>query len=167
MTSEATATTTNDTRVQRARRRGPAAASYPAPSPLEDIKAYLPKNVSLPTSLPPWAQDPATVAALSASLAVLGTLGGVRVYRRFFKRIRNADSLSTAVLDKKPFIKGVVTRVGDGGECARLRRAAIRMVADVQTTSACTIPPGRFGDTRSSYAVCRPRRRVSGRAGHR
>ncbi|WOO81283.1 putative endonuclease LCL3 [Vanrija pseudolonga] len=112
-----TAATTTDDRVQRIRWRTPSAsasaASYPARSPLESIKAYLPAG-GVPTSLPPWAHDPATVAALSASLAVLGTLGGVRVYRRFFKRIRNADSLSTAVLDKKPFIKGVVTRVGDG-----------------------------------------------------
>ncbi|TXT13805.1 hypothetical protein VHUM_01172 [Vanrija humicola] len=107
-TDTTTAAAEDAQRVRRARR----AEAYPAPSPLETLKAYLPSTGG--TELPPWATDPPTVAAVSATLAVLGTLGGVRVYRRFFKRIRNADSLSTAVLDKKPFIRGVVTRVGDG-----------------------------------------------------
>ncbi|KAL1411318.1 putative endonuclease lcl3 [Vanrija albida] len=103
--------------AQRRARQHRRAAAYPAPSSLETLKTYLPSSLPTPPPLPPlppWAHDPRVVAAASASLAVLGTLGGVRVYRRFFKRIRNADSLSTAVLDKKPWIRGVVTRVGDG-----------------------------------------------------
>jgi hypothetical protein len=47
---------------------------------------------------------------LTAVLAVSGTIGGMRVYKRYVKRIRNSDYVTSGMLDKGITVKGVVTR---------------------------------------------------------
>ncbi|KAG8856860.1 putative endonuclease lcl3 [Serendipita sp. 411] len=50
-------------------------------------------------------------------LAMLGssvlTVGGLRVYKRYVRRIPNSESVTAADLSKRRWIKGVVTSVGD------------------------------------------------------
>jgi hypothetical protein len=46
----------------------------------------------------------------SATAATALTLGSVWVYRRHWKRIRNADYVTSGMLDRKRWINGVVTR---------------------------------------------------------
>lgn len=69
--------------------------------------------------------DPAAVAIVSATIATSVTLLGVASYRRWFRRLKNADSISSALLDRKPYVSGVVTRVGDGGGSTAKKRLMI------------------------------------------
>lgn len=108
------------------------AERYPILSPFEKITSALPffqpsqsnfssssSSSSSPNSLPPWLkealQDPTTAALLSATAAAGLTLLSVKGYRRFFRRLRNADSVTGQILEKTPWVTGIVTRVGDGG----------------------------------------------------
>lgn len=81
-------------------KRNDMARRYPYASVIDDAKKQLPE----------WAFEPAFIAGASAVLAVAGTLGAARGYRRWFKRIPNADSVTGSIIEKQPFIKGVVTR---------------------------------------------------------
>lgn len=105
----------NDTEAKRADRR------VYLPSPLERITSALPFLQPSPSPspasgspLPPWLtdalSDPATAALVSATAAAAVTLVGVGVYRRYFRRLRNADSVTGNILEKSPWITGVVTR---------------------------------------------------------
>ncbi|CAG8732981.1 7015_t:CDS:2, partial [Acaulospora colombiana] len=75
-------------------------------------------RVRAQTSLGPisdaWSRTP---DAAKLGLAMVGgsliTFGGIRVYKGFFKRIRNSEQVSSSDFEKKRWIKGVVTSVGD------------------------------------------------------
>ncbi|KZT36256.1 nuclease [Sistotremastrum suecicum HHB10207 ss-3] len=54
------------------------------------------------------------VCLLSFSGGVLSTLAGAAVYRRYVKRIPNSEWITPVDLQKRRFIRGVVTSVGDG-----------------------------------------------------
>jgi hypothetical protein len=54
--------------------------------------------------------SPAAVAALSAVSATGLTLLSVVVYRKYIKRIRNADYVTSGMIQERKWIKGVVTR---------------------------------------------------------
>ncbi|TFK47134.1 staphylococcal nuclease [Heliocybe sulcata] len=57
---------------------------------------------------------PAPLLALaSLSLGSASTLLAARVYRRWFRRIPNADWVTPDILQKRRWLKGVVTSVGD------------------------------------------------------
>ncbi|BEJ17871.1 hypothetical protein CspHIS471_0701390 [Cutaneotrichosporon sp. HIS471] len=88
--------------------------THMARSPLESLG-----SLGTPGSRwPPWLvdamQDPAKAAILSGGCAVAVTLAGISIYRRFLRRIPNADSVTAAMIEEKRKIVGVVTRVGDG-----------------------------------------------------
>nr|XP_031864166.1 uncharacterized protein CI109_000078 [Kwoniella shandongensis]KAA5531238.1 hypothetical protein CI109_000078 [Kwoniella shandongensis] len=59
-------------------------------------------------------QDPIAVGILSALGGTVLTLGSIAGYRRYWRRIRNANSVTSGMLDRKTWIRGVVTSVGDG-----------------------------------------------------
>ncbi|KAK0565204.1 putative endonuclease lcl3 [Tilletia horrida] len=71
---------------------------------LEDLKSHMPTKQETKTLL----SNPAVVAALSAGL----TASSFFVYKRFFRRIRNAEYLTPSTLRRR-FIVGRVTSVGD------------------------------------------------------
>ncbi|KAJ9113097.1 hypothetical protein QFC20_001984 [Naganishia adeliensis] len=54
--------------------------------------------------------SPAAVAALSATSATTLTLISVVVYRKYIKRIRNADYVTSGMIQERKWIKGIVTR---------------------------------------------------------
>lgn len=54
--------------------------------------------------------SPAAVAGLSAVSATGLTLLSVVVYRKYIKRIRNADYVTSGMIQERKWIKGVVTR---------------------------------------------------------
>jgi hypothetical protein len=54
--------------------------------------------------------SPAAVAALSAVSATTLTLLSVVVYRKYIKRIRNADYVTSGMIQERKWIKGIVTR---------------------------------------------------------
>ena len=60
--------------------------------------------------------DPILIGALSALAGVGLALGGAKAYRRYWRRIRNADDITGPMLDNRRWIKGRITSVGDGGE---------------------------------------------------
>lgn len=66
-------------------------------SVLSSLKAYMP-------------EDPRVSAAVSAVAAVGLTLGSLQAYRRYGRRIRNADYVTSGMLDRKIWVKGKVTR---------------------------------------------------------
>ncbi|RSH89396.1 putative endonuclease lcl3 [Saitozyma podzolica] len=88
------------------------------PSPLESITSWFPSSSSSspspksPSSYLP--QDPVVAAAVSGFAAAGITLLSVCAYRRYAKRIRNSDYVTSGMLDRKRWIRGVVTSVGDG-----------------------------------------------------
>ncbi|WVR06312.1 hypothetical protein IAU60_003342 [Kwoniella sp. DSM 27419] len=101
-------------------------AAYIAPSPLESITSLFsstPSSSSSKTaasssrtpSISEWIpKDPVIVAVISAAGATCITLGSIAGYRRYWRRIRNANSVTTGMLERKTWIRGVVTSVGDG-----------------------------------------------------
>jgi hypothetical protein len=118
-------------------RAGP--SRYPIRSPLENITSFFsraPSAVAPPPVTPPptphseesysplvsWlpASTRSTlhelttshvgVGVLSAVGATTLTVGSLAVYRRYFRRIRTAEYVTQSMLDKKRWIKGVVTR---------------------------------------------------------
>ncbi|WVQ73158.1 hypothetical protein IAR50_002722 [Cryptococcus sp. DSM 104548] len=86
-----------------------AAQRYPFPSLLESIKS---SSSSSPLSQLP--QDPVLVGIISALGASALTLGSIAAYRKYWRRIRNADSVTMGMIDRKTWVRGVVTSVGDG-----------------------------------------------------
>lgn len=65
--------------------------------------------------------SPAAVAALSAISATTLTLISVVVYRKYIKRIRNADYVTSGMIQERKWIKGIVTRCVESiGFCAFL-----------------------------------------------
>lgn len=97
----------DDGRIERA---------YVARSPLESL-GNLFRGSAAPTTDSPWPpwlvdamQDPAKAAILSGGCAAAATIVGLGVYRRFLRRIPNADSVTAAMIDEKRKIVGVVTR---------------------------------------------------------
>lgn len=66
-----------------------------------------------PTGSKPWRtylpSDPALSGALSGSAAVVVTLAGIWGYRRYGRRIRNADYVTSKMLERKTWVRGVVT----------------------------------------------------------
>lgn len=114
-----------------------------AQSPLEDIKSIIPSfktpstssttsfwtsfsslfsssdpsrssnAYGLPFTLP---DDPLVVGALSAMAGMGLAAGGIAGYRRYWRRIRNANDVTGKMIDQKRWVRGVVTSVGDGGE---------------------------------------------------
>lgn len=55
-------------------------------------------------------RDPVMVGVISAVGATALTLGGLTGYRRYWRRIRNSDYVTSGMLDRKRWVKGVVTR---------------------------------------------------------
>ncbi len=115
----------------------PSSSSYPISSPLESITSLFslsrpPPSPSLPpltppsssrsslilSYLPPSIASPIQaitstrtgVAVLSATSATVLTAGTILCYRRYWKRIRTADYVTQGMLNRKRWIKGVVTR---------------------------------------------------------
>lgn len=88
------------------------AHAHIARSPLESLSSALGGTAASPW--PPWLvdamQDPAKAAILSGGCAVAATLAGIGIYRRFLRRIPNADSVTAAMIAEKRKIVGVVTR---------------------------------------------------------
>ncbi|WVO18564.1 hypothetical protein L204_106283 [Cryptococcus depauperatus] len=68
-------------------------------------------NISFTAKLP---QDPVLVGILSALGTSVLTFGGFLGYRRFWRRIRNADYVTSEMLRRKTWVRGIVTSVGDG-----------------------------------------------------
>ncbi|WWC70799.1 uncharacterized protein I206_104751 [Kwoniella pini CBS 10737] len=100
---------------------------YPVSSPLENITSFFSsspstsssssksRSTSTSQSIKEWIpKDPVVVGIISAAGATCITLGSITGYRRYWRRIRNANSVTTGMLDRKTWIRGVVTSVGDG-----------------------------------------------------
>ncbi|KAK6908149.1 mitochondrial protein [Kwoniella mangroviensis CBS 10435] len=94
---------------------------YPYASPLDNITSLFSSSSSASsssstkTSINDWIpKDPVVVGIISAAGATCLTLGSIAGYRRYWRRIRNANSVTTGMLDRKTWIRGVVTSVGDG-----------------------------------------------------
>ncbi|EJD54050.1 SNase-domain-containing protein [Auricularia subglabra TFB-10046 SS5] len=61
-----------------------------------------------------WPQpSPEVLAGGAALLGAVGALAGARVYRRYFRRYPIVDALPPDVYQKRRWIKGLVTSVGD------------------------------------------------------
>ena len=60
--------------------------------------------------------DPIAVGVLSAVTALAVAGGGWYGYRTLWRRIKNVNDVTGSMLDRKKWIRGVVTSVGDGGE---------------------------------------------------
>ncbi|KAK8858546.1 hypothetical protein IAR55_002775 [Kwoniella newhampshirensis] len=99
--------------------------SYTYSSPLESITSLFssrsnpsssaPSSSSSTTSVLDWIpKDPVAVGILSALGGTALTLGSIKGYRRYWRRIRNANSVTSGMLERKMWVKGVVTSVGDG-----------------------------------------------------
>lgn len=93
-------------------------AGFVGRSPLESVtNLFSSRSSAAPTPDSPWPpwlveamQDPAKAAILSGGCAVAATVIGLGVYRRWLKRIPNADSVTASMIDEKRKIVGVVTR---------------------------------------------------------
>ncbi|WWC88580.1 uncharacterized protein L201_003492 [Kwoniella dendrophila CBS 6074] len=97
---------------------------YPYESPLENITSLFSSpsspsssssssrstSTSSNPSLKEWIpKDPVVVGIISAVGATCITLGSISGYRRYWRRIRNANSVTTGMLERKTWIRGVVT----------------------------------------------------------
>jgi hypothetical protein len=69
-----------------------------------DIHHFLSSTVAQVSS------SPAAVASISAVSATGLTLLSVLVYRKYIRRIRNADYVTSGMIQERKWIKGVVTR---------------------------------------------------------
>lgn len=93
-------------------------ADYPAHSPFEALTSILPSFRSSPlpspasssSSIRPILREPIVVGILSGVAGISLTFGGIYGYRRFWRRIRNSDYVTTGMLERKQWIKGIVTR---------------------------------------------------------
>jgi hypothetical protein len=98
---------------------------FTAHSPLETITSWFSGKKEEPPTVPVNNFDiqqllsssfheikssPAAVAGLSAASATGLTLLSVVVYRKYIKRIRNADYVTSGMIQERKWIKGVVTR---------------------------------------------------------
>jgi len=165
----------------RPRHRPLHSSDYPIHSPLDSLPTFRSSSSSISsTSNPPSAPsppsssssssttssssaqlifgDPRIVAVLSGVAGVSLALGGIYGYRRFWRRIRNADYVTTGMLVRKRRIKGVVTRwitprfllsrtdpsasVGDGGKLWTWTWYGRTEWVYPQTTLDSSIPPG-------------------------
>lgn len=99
------------------------AERYPIQSPWESVTSLFssapgPSSSSSSNSttnqLSKWtssiSRDPVMVGVISAVGATALTLGGLTGYRRYWRRIRNSDYVTSGMLDRKRWVKGVVTR---------------------------------------------------------
>jgi hypothetical protein len=59
---------------------------------------------------PPLQLDSKTLVTLAFLLGSATTLGASSIYRRFFKRIKNAEWVTPTMLKRKRWITGVVTK---------------------------------------------------------
>ncbi|WVF69214.1 hypothetical protein IAT40_003990 [Kwoniella sp. CBS 6097] len=104
---------------------------YNVASPLETLTSLFPslsssassstpsssssKTRSATQSISEWIpKDPVVVGIISAVGATCITLGSIAGYRRYWRRIRNANSVTSGMLERKTWVRGVVTSVGDG-----------------------------------------------------
>jgi hypothetical protein len=67
-------------------------------------------SVSKPTWADSLSRDPVLVGVVSALAATGLTVGGLAGYRRYWRRIRNADYVTSGMLVKKKWVNGIVTR---------------------------------------------------------
>ncbi|WVQ80677.1 hypothetical protein IAT38_002782 [Cryptococcus sp. DSM 104549] len=91
-----------------------AANRYPHPSVIESFTSLFTSTPPPPSSTSRLPQDPVVVGVLSALAATAITLGSIQGYRRYWRRIKNSDYVTTGMLDRKVWVRGVVTSVGDG-----------------------------------------------------
>lgn len=88
---------------------------------------------------------PSAIAGLSAAGATALTLSLSIGYKRYWRRIRNADSVTTSMLDSRRWVRGVVTSVGDGGTKRMLAEPGslidLRQLSIVPYTRHLLLPP--------------------------
>ncbi|KAG8887887.1 putative endonuclease lcl3 [Tulasnella sp. 332] len=58
--------------------------------------------------------SPAAQGALAAVCGSIATLGFLWTYRRYWKRIPNAEAVPASLIARRGWVKGIVTSVGDG-----------------------------------------------------
>ena len=92
-------------------------SSYPIHSPWESVTSLFSSSSSSSSAKDTartWTssitKDPILVGVLSAVAATGLTVGGLAGYRRYWRRIRNADYVTSGMLDRKKWVKGIVTR---------------------------------------------------------
>jgi hypothetical protein len=95
------------------------AVDYPNHSPWESVTSLFSSSSGASSSkgVPQtWVSsitsDPILVGVLSAVAATGLTVGGLAGYRRYWRRIRNADYVTSGILDRKKWVRGKVTRYG-------------------------------------------------------
>lgn len=81
---------------------------YPVSSPWESVTSIFSSTSS--SKAQAWLDDPLVVGVASALGATALTIGGLAGYRRYWRRIRNSDYVTSGMLDKKRWVRGVVTR---------------------------------------------------------
>ncbi|EIW66747.1 hypothetical protein TREMEDRAFT_34464 [Tremella mesenterica DSM 1558] len=59
-------------------------------------------------------KDPISIALISTTSTILIGIGGIWFHKILWRRIKNSDSVTLRMLEKKIWVKGVVTSVGDG-----------------------------------------------------
>jgi hypothetical protein len=87
-----------------------ASPSAPSSSPAStstSASASSSRSPSLTSYLP---QDPIIVGVLSALAGTGLTVVSIVGYRRYWRRIRNSDYVTSTMIDKKRWVRGVVTR---------------------------------------------------------
>lgn len=95
----------------------PLASSSPPPTPSTSSPSTSSTSfppLAFPTSLSEVLANPTAVAILSATSGAGLTLISLRLYRRHWRRIRNAEEVTPGMIDGRRWINGTVTSVGDG-----------------------------------------------------
>lgn len=93
------------------------ASEYHIHSPWESVTSLFSSSSSssTETKVRTWTSsitnDPILVGVISAVVATGLTVGGIQGYRRYWRRIRNADYVTSGMLDRKKWVKGIVTRL--------------------------------------------------------
>lgn len=94
------------------------ASDYTIHSPWESVTSLFSSSSSSTSSAVKEARtwtssitnDPVLVGVISAVAAAGLTVGGLTGYRRYWRRIRNADYVTSGMLERKKWVKGIVTR---------------------------------------------------------
>ena len=92
------------------------ASDYQIHSPWESVTSLFSSSSSSSTekTVRTWTSsitsDPILVGVISAVAATGLTFGGIQGYRRYWRRIRNADYVTSGMLSRKKWVKGIVTR---------------------------------------------------------